>query len=161
MKTWLFWDQWHIEHQDNVQVCQSKPKWIPEATYQDPGFDYLGFWPKVWRDAVSGQWRMLYFGSGAPLTLLAAESSDGIDWKPNVVCSILAGIMVSGNSSCAICPPKRKMSQWTSSTACMHSARVRPVGTKQSSAISGKRWEKTIAPPVIFAWVKWTASKTL
>lgn len=82
MKTWLFWDQWHIEHQDNVQLCQSKPKWIPDATYQDPTFDYLGFWPTVWLDEDSGQWRMLYFGSGVPLTLLAAESSDGIDWKP-------------------------------------------------------------------------------
>jgi len=23
-KTWLFWDWWHVEHQDNVALCQSR-----------------------------------------------------------------------------------------------------------------------------------------
>ena len=45
--TWLFLDWWHMEHQDNVVIRQGKPKWIPEATYEDPTFDYLGFWPHV------------------------------------------------------------------------------------------------------------------
>jgi len=22
--TWLFWDWWHVEHQDNVALCQSR-----------------------------------------------------------------------------------------------------------------------------------------
>ena len=54
MRTWLFWDTWHLEHQDNVELCQGRPEWIPEATYEDPGFDYLGCWPQVYRDGASG-----------------------------------------------------------------------------------------------------------
>lgn len=46
------------------------------------GFDYLGFWPRVYYDDQAGCWRMLYFGSGIPLTLMGAESGDGIHWKP-------------------------------------------------------------------------------
>jgi len=62
--TWLPLDWWQVEHQDNVELRQGRPEWVPEATYEDPTFDYLGFWPFVWRDAASGQWRMLYFAIG-------------------------------------------------------------------------------------------------
>ena len=41
MKTWLFWDWWHIEHQDNVALRQGRPRWVREATYEDPVFDYV------------------------------------------------------------------------------------------------------------------------
>ena len=82
MKTWLFWDWWHIEHQDNAQILQGRPEWHAEAVYEDPTFDYLGFWPRVYRDDEAGLWRMLYVGSGFPLTLLGAESDDGIYWRP-------------------------------------------------------------------------------
>jgi hypothetical protein len=82
MKTWLFWDWWHVEHQDNVELCQGQPQWRPDGTYEDPTFDYLGFWPRVWQDERSGRWRMVYFGTGFPLTLLGAESDDGVRWRP-------------------------------------------------------------------------------
>lgn len=81
MKTWLFWDLWHIEHQDNVELCQGRPKWVPEATYEDPTFDYLGCWPRVWRDEGLGRWLMVYPASGFPMTLMGAESDDGIRWQ--------------------------------------------------------------------------------
>jgi hypothetical protein len=82
MKTWLFWDWWHIEHQDNVELRQSEPQWVPEGTYEDPGFDYLASWPTVYEDQVDGIWRMLYPISGFPLSLMGAESEDGIRWHP-------------------------------------------------------------------------------
>lgn len=82
MKAWLFWDWWHIEHQDNVELRQGQPQWRPEGTYEDPTFDYLGMWPTVWRDSRSGRWRMLYCASGFPLTLMGAESDDGVRWRP-------------------------------------------------------------------------------
>ena len=81
-KAWLFWDWWHVEHQDNVDLCQGQAEWQPEGTYEDPTFDYLGCWPTVWRDKPSGQWRMLYCNTGFPLTLMGAESDDGIHWRP-------------------------------------------------------------------------------
>ena len=81
-KTWLFWDWWHIEHQDNVELCQGEAKWQAQGTYEDPTFDYLGCWPRVWQDEESRSWRMLYFGSGFPLTLFGAESDDGVAWRP-------------------------------------------------------------------------------
>lgn len=79
--TWLFFDWWHIEHQDNAKLEQGVAQWEPDANYEDPTLTYLGFWPKVHR-AEDGSWRMLYFGSGMPLTLLGAESADGVRWKP-------------------------------------------------------------------------------
>ena len=82
MNTWLFWDWWHIEHQDNVELCQGQPKWVPEGTYEDPTFDYLACWPAVYKDAVSRQWCMLYPMTGFPLSLMGAESDDGINWRP-------------------------------------------------------------------------------
>ena len=48
MKTLHFWNWWHIEHQDNARIAQGRPQWRPEATDEDPTFDYLGFWPRVW-----------------------------------------------------------------------------------------------------------------
>lgn len=81
-KAWLFWDWWHVEHQDNVELCQGRAEWQPEGTYEDPTFDYLGCWPTVWQDEPSGQWRMLYCNTGFPLTLMGAESDDGIHWHP-------------------------------------------------------------------------------
>ncbi len=81
-KAWLFWDWWHIEHQDNVELCQGRAQFQPEGTYEDPTFDYLGMWPTVWHDAKAGQWRMLYCTSGLPMTLMGAESDDGVCWHP-------------------------------------------------------------------------------
>ena len=82
MKTWNFWDWWHIEHQNNIVLAQGRPKWVPEGTYEDPTFDYLASWPTVYRDETENKWRMLYPASGFPLTLMGAESDDGIRWRP-------------------------------------------------------------------------------
>jgi len=81
-KTWLFWDWWHVEHEDNVELCRGQATWRPEGTYEDPTFDYLGCWPAVWRERESGAWRMLYCNTGFPLTLMGAESDDGVRWRP-------------------------------------------------------------------------------
>jgi hypothetical protein len=82
MKTWLFFDHWHIEAQDNVALCQGQPKWCPEAAYEDPSFDHLEMWPTVYRDQSSGRWHLLYYASSFPLVLMGAESEDGIHWQP-------------------------------------------------------------------------------
>ena len=82
MKTWLFWDWWHIEHQDNVALRQGRPKWQPGGTYEDPSMDYLACWPTVYRDTKGGKWRLLYPISGFPMSLMGAESDDGIHWEP-------------------------------------------------------------------------------
>ena len=81
-KTWLMFDWWHIEHQDNVALEQGEAQWLADATYEDPTLDYLGMWPRVWLDEASGTWRMLYCASGFPLTLMGAESDDGLHWRP-------------------------------------------------------------------------------
>lgn len=81
-KTWLFWDWWHVEHQDNLELRQGVARWRSEGTYEDPTCDYLGMWPMVWRDEPSGKWRMLYIVTGFPLSLMAAESDDGMHWHP-------------------------------------------------------------------------------
>ena len=82
MKVWHFWDWWHIERQDNATLVQGRPRWVPEATYEDPTLDFLGSWPTVLRDPVSESWRMLYPMAGFPLCLMGAQSADGIHWSP-------------------------------------------------------------------------------
>lgn len=82
MKVWHFWDWWHIEHQNNTELVQGRPKWVPEGTYEDPTLDYLASWPTVYRDESTDTWRMLYPMSGFPLSLMGAESDDGIHWAP-------------------------------------------------------------------------------
>lgn len=81
MNTWLFFDWWHIEHQDNVELCQGTPKWVPEATYEDPYFDNLFAYTGVWKEE-SGRWLMVYPACHFPTYISAAESEDGIHWKP-------------------------------------------------------------------------------
>ncbi len=54
MKTLHFWNWWHIEHQDSTRIVQGRPEWRPEATYEDPTFDYLGFCPRVWSGDKAG-----------------------------------------------------------------------------------------------------------
>ena len=39
-KTWLMFDWWHIEHQDNVALQQGEAQWLADATYEDPTLDY-------------------------------------------------------------------------------------------------------------------------
>ena len=37
--TWLPLVWWHVDHQDNVDLQQGRPVWVPEATYEYPTFD--------------------------------------------------------------------------------------------------------------------------
>jgi hypothetical protein len=80
-KTWLFWDLWHLDRMQNVELCQGEPTWRPEATYTDH-VDGLASWPTVYRDEASGRWRMLYTARWKPYSLMVAESDDGVRFKP-------------------------------------------------------------------------------
>jgi len=81
-KTLLFWDTWFLEHQDNVELCPGRATWRQEATYEDPYLDNQFAWTTVYRAPDNGQWRMLYTGSIRPLTVMGAESDDGLHWRP-------------------------------------------------------------------------------
>ena len=82
MNCWLFWDWAHLAWHENVELCQGVPKWVPEATYEDPTLVWPNPWPTVyWEESVQ-MWRMLYPITGFPLTIAGAESGDGIHWQP-------------------------------------------------------------------------------
>lgn len=81
-KTWLFWDLWKFDSVVGAELRQGVPEWRPEFTYEDDLLGSLSSWPSVLRDPESGRWRMFYGGSWRPLTLLSAESDDGLHWSP-------------------------------------------------------------------------------
>ena len=83
-KTWVFWDLWKLDRMRGARLRQGRPRWRPEYTYEDPLLGSLSSWPAVGRDPESGRWRMYYGAAWRPLTLLAAESDDGLHWKPLV-----------------------------------------------------------------------------
>lgn len=60
--------------------------WRKDKTYVDPVrenvFDALNSWATVWLDKGSGKWRMAYSAKWRPLTLMVAESENGLDWLP-------------------------------------------------------------------------------
>jgi hypothetical protein len=80
--TLLFLDSWFLEHQDNVELFQGRAHWHAEHDYEDPHIDNQFAWATVYRDESSGKWRMLYVGSVQPITLMVAESKDGLKWRP-------------------------------------------------------------------------------
>jgi hypothetical protein len=80
-KTWLFWDLWHVDRQDNVELCQGQAELRPEATYVD-NVDGLAAWPSVFRDPSSGRWRMVYTARWKPYQLMVLESDDGVQFAP-------------------------------------------------------------------------------
>ena len=82
-KTLPFWDFARFDAWNNIELLQSKPEAVSAATYTDPQFpDASMVFPSVWRDAASGQWRMVYSIKWSPFTIMAAQSEDGIAWKP-------------------------------------------------------------------------------
>lgn len=81
-KTWVFWDLWKLDSLNGASLRQGRPQWRPEHTYADPLLGSLSSWPAVQRDPDSGRWRMYYGAEWRPLTLLAAESDDGLHWQP-------------------------------------------------------------------------------
>jgi hypothetical protein len=82
-KTLPFWDLAHLDAWDNVELVQTAPVAVPAGTYTDPQFPEASMiFPSVWHDAASGQWRMIYSTKWSPFTIMAAQSEDGIAWKP-------------------------------------------------------------------------------
>jgi hypothetical protein len=81
VNTWLFWDLWHLDRGHNIELCQGRPTWRPEATYADH-VDGLASWPTVYRHKASGRWRMLYTARWKPCSLMVAESDDGLAFRP-------------------------------------------------------------------------------
>jgi hypothetical protein len=81
-KTWLFFDLWHFDHIENIELRQGQPQWQRDATYVEPHIGNLSAWPTVYRDDKSGQWRMLYSAKWKPYSLMVAESDDGRKWRP-------------------------------------------------------------------------------
>jgi hypothetical protein len=85
-EVWHFLDYWHFHRTDNVELCQGQAVWQKDKTYVDPlrakVNDHLNSWATVWQDRASGKWRMVYSAKWTPLTLMAADSDDGLDWRP-------------------------------------------------------------------------------
>jgi len=85
-EVWHFLDPWHFHRIDGMEICQGRPVWLKDKTFFDPVRteinDHLNSWATVWQDTESGTWRMVYSAKWRPATLMVAESSNGIDWKP-------------------------------------------------------------------------------
>ncbi len=82
----VFFDLWKLDYWDNVELAQGKPKWLHEASYTDPGRPPRGiYFPSVLPRQSNGKWRMVYSTRWSPFQLMAAESSDGLHWKPLAV----------------------------------------------------------------------------
>ncbi len=79
----FFFDLWKLDYWDNVELTQGVPQSLPGATYHDPADPKGGvYFPSVWKDEASGSWRMVHTMKWSPFTLMAAQSEDGIHWKP-------------------------------------------------------------------------------
>ena len=79
----LFFDLWKLDAWENLELRQGEPSWIEACDYRDPAFPHSGvYFPSVWIDQASGQWRMIYSVKWSPLTLMVASSDDGISWSP-------------------------------------------------------------------------------
>jgi len=84
MATILFFDDWFLNRRDNVVRKIARPELIKESIYQDPYVNTHWGYPTVFRDEMSGKWRMLYEGwnLGEAHSPLLAESDDGLRWAP-------------------------------------------------------------------------------
>lgn len=79
----LFFDLWKLDAWDNLELLPDRPRFVPEATYTDPADPARGVhFPTVWRDEDSGKWRLIHSLKWSPFTLMAAESDDGLAWRP-------------------------------------------------------------------------------
>ncbi|MBX7207429.1 MAG: hypothetical protein K1X78_03870 [Verrucomicrobiaceae bacterium] len=82
-KTLPFWDLARLDAWNNIELVQTTPEQVNAGTYTDPQFPEASMvFPSVWRDGASGQWRMIYSIKWSPFTIMAAQSEDGIVWKP-------------------------------------------------------------------------------
>ena len=78
-----FWDLARLDAWNNIELVQTVPEAVPAGTYTDPMFaDASMVFPSVWRDEASGLWRMIYSIKWSPFTIMAAQSDDGVAWRP-------------------------------------------------------------------------------
>ena len=82
LKTWVFWDLWHLDRAENLEHVQGEAKWQEDATHVHDDLDGLAAWPTVYRDKETGRWRMLYSLRWNPFALAVVESEEGRRWKP-------------------------------------------------------------------------------
>ena len=84
----LFFDDWHLNHRENLVRRVGQPSIVPEGVFEDPYLDVHSGYPSVFQDPDTGKWRCLY--QGAPHsekaevgTYVAAliESDDGVRWE--------------------------------------------------------------------------------
>ena len=84
----LFFDDWHLNHRENLVRRVGQPSIVPEGVFEDSYLDVHSGYPSVFRDPDTGTWRCLY--QGAPHsekaevgTYVAAliESEDGVRWE--------------------------------------------------------------------------------
>ncbi len=97
MATILCIDDWAIQSTHNVERVMGRPKWIPEATLEDPLTEGTYNFPFVWRDSESNTWKAIYGAAleldgiapvpgvngrhaGRAQALMYAESDDGNHW---------------------------------------------------------------------------------
>ncbi len=82
---------------ENVRRVMGKPRYIPEATLEDPLTEGTWNFPFIWQDEATGKWKAVYCAAipNGPRhamgflprsqALMLAESEDGIHWtKPDV-----------------------------------------------------------------------------
>jgi hypothetical protein len=102
MATILFFDDWALQSIHNVERVMGRPRWVPEATLEDPLTEGTYNFPFVWKDPESGRWKAIYGAAleldgvrpkggihnphaGRAQALMYAESDDGIHWtRPDV-----------------------------------------------------------------------------
>lgn len=88
LRSLFFFDDWCLARRDNLARRLGSPRWIREATFEDPTSETPFSYPTVLYDADAGKWRMFYLGRktlpppGYRRTewLLTAESDDGLSW---------------------------------------------------------------------------------
>lgn len=79
----LFFDLWKLDAWNNLKLEAGEPEWIEECEYRDPSFPNRGvYFPSVWKDKASGEWRLVHSVKWSPFTLMSATSPDGIHWEP-------------------------------------------------------------------------------
>lgn len=89
--TILFFDDWYLQHRENLVRRIGRPKLVTEGIFVDPSLDPSWGYPTVFQDAATGRWRCLYegmvdresTGPGRRHRHIAAvvESDDGVRWE--------------------------------------------------------------------------------
>jgi hypothetical protein len=83
----LFFDDWYLNHRENLVRRIGQPRMVLEGVFQDPYLDVHSGYPSVFQDPGTGKWRCLYQGvprrdrsEAGGYVAVVAESHDGIRW---------------------------------------------------------------------------------